>query len=69
MPLVAWPGTPATELIGELLRELAAQAPDRLIADRHAAQEHHLFDSAEAQRKAEVEQHTLGKDLGRKPMP
>ena len=37
MPLVARPGPPAAETVGEALAELAAPTPDALVGDKYAA--------------------------------
>jgi len=64
VPLISRPRPPTAQLVGELLAKLLAPAADRLIADLYAAQEHHLFDSTEAQGKADVQQHAVSNDLG-----
>ena len=55
MPLVAGPGQPPPDDIGELLAELQAPLADGLVADLEAAEGQHLHDHAQGERKAEPE--------------
>src|SRR4051794_25634981 len=43
MPLIASSGTSSPEPVGILFAELIAPAPDRFVADEHAAGRHQLF--------------------------
>ena len=55
VPLVARPGTPAPELIGIWLPELAAPLPDGFIRDDHPTGEQEFFDIAVAEAEAEIQ--------------
>src|SRR3954464_13929503 len=55
MPLVARPGQPPADDVGELLAELEAPLPDGLVADLDAAEGQHLLNHAQAEREAEPE--------------
>ena len=68
MPFVAGSGTPSPQAIGVLLAELFAPAPDRFIADHHAACRHHLLDIPKAHREPVVEPNGIRDDLFRKSM-
>ena len=64
VPCVARSGTPAAQLVGIGLPELAAPIPDRLIGQEDAAFGHALFDVPGAQAEAEIEPDTVADDLG-----
>ena len=66
VPLVTWPGTAATELIGVLLPELATPFADGLIGYNHPAFQQQLFDIPEAQAEAKVQPYRVTNDLHRK---
>src|SRR5215207_5479352 len=63
VPLVFRTGQPAADLVSEALAELAPPLAHGLVADRDAAGRQHLFDRAQAQRKAEVEPDGVADDL------
>src|SRR3954447_8047041 len=63
MPLVARTGQPTPDLVGEALADLARPLPHGLVAHVDAAGRQHLFDHAQAQRKAEVEPDRVADDL------
>src|SRR3982751_5694001 len=63
VPFVARTGQPAPDLVGEALAELARPLPHGLMAHVDAAGRQHLFDHAQAQRKAEGEPHGVADDL------
>src|SRR5215210_5143983 len=56
----------AADLVGEALAELARPLAHGLMAHVDAAGGQHLFDHAQAQRKAEIEPHGVVDDLARK---
>src|SRR3954447_4523161 len=64
--LVARTGQPAPDLVGEVLPELARPLAHGLVAHIDAAGGQHLFDHAQAQRKAEIEPDGVADDLARK---
>src|SRR3954463_1717166 len=66
VPLVARAWQPTPDLVGETLAELARPLPHGLVAHVDAAGGQHLFDHAQAQRKAEVEPDGVADDLARK---
>src|SRR3954471_5556958 len=66
MPFIARTGQPAPDLVGERLAELEAPLAHSLVAHVDAAGGQHLFDHAQAQRKAEVQPHGVADDLARK---
>src|SRR3954470_11602318 len=63
VPFVARTGQPAPDLVGEGLAELAPPLPHGFVAHHDAAGRQHLFDHAQAQRKAEVEPDGVADDL------
>src|SRR3954471_7215098 len=63
MPLVSRTGKPAADLVGEYLAKFARPLPHGLVAHKDAAGGQHLFDHAQAQRKAEVEPNGVADDL------
>jgi hypothetical protein len=66
MPLVARPGKPPTDGVGELLAELKAPLPDRLVADFDAPECQHLLHHPKAQRKAKVQPGRVADQVRRK---
>ena len=66
VPLVTWPGTAATELIGVRLPEFATPFADRLVGYNHPAFQQQLFDIPEAQAEAKVQPYRVINDLHRK---
>src|SRR3954464_1688587 len=66
VPLVSRTGEPAADLVGEALAELARPLAPGFMAHVNAAGRQHLFDHAQAQRKAEVEPNGVADDLARK---
>jgi hypothetical protein len=68
MPLVARPGTPSPQAIGELASEFIAPAPDRFVAHHHATCRHHLLYITRADAEAEVQPHAFGDDFFRESM-
>src|SRR4051812_552983 len=62
--LVARVWQPAPDLVGEALAELARPLAHGLMGHVDAAGGQHLFDHAQAERKAEVEPHGVADDLG-----
>src|SRR4051794_29013802 len=63
VPFIARTGQPTPDLVGEGLAELARPLPHGLVAHVNAAGRQHLFDHAQAERKAEVEPHGVADDL------
>src|SRR5215217_5037668 len=63
VPLVAGTGQPTPDLGGEALAELARPLAHGLVAHGDAAGRQHLFDHAQAERKAEVEPDGVADDL------
>src|SRR3954452_19027676 len=59
-------GQPAADLVGKCLAELARPLAHGLMAHVDARRGQHLFHHAQAQRKAEVEPHSVADDLARK---
>jgi hypothetical protein len=55
MPLVAWPGTLASEWLGILRAELAAPLPERFGGDAHATDAQEFFYITGAERKAAIQ--------------
>src|SRR5690349_16305694 len=65
MPLVAGPGQPSADDVGELLAELERPLADRLVADLNAAEREHLLHHPKAQGKAKVQPHRVADPLRR----
>src|SRR4029453_299797 len=65
MPLVAGPGQPPPDDVGELLAELEAPLPDRLVTDFDAPESEHLLHHPKAQRKAKVQPDRVADQLRR----
>ena len=65
VPLVSGTGQPAPDLVGEVLAELVRPLAHGPVAHDDAAGGQHVFDHAQAQRKAEVEPDRVADDLGR----
>src|SRR3954462_5946025 len=63
VPFVARTGQPAADLVGEPLAELARPLAHGLVAHVNAAGGQHLFDHAQAERKAEIEPDGVADDL------
>src|SRR5215204_4540298 len=63
VPFVARAWQPAPDLVGEGLAELAGPLPYGLVAHVDTAGRQHLFDHAQAQRKAEVQPNGVADDL------
>src|SRR3954453_19909120 len=63
VPFISHAGQPAPDLVGEALPELAGPLPHGLMAHVDAAGRQHLFDHAQAERKAEVEPDGVADDL------
>ena len=68
MPFVANPRKAATDLVGEVLAELARPLPHGFVADDDAARGQHLLDHAQPERKAEIQPHGVADDLGWEPI-
>jgi hypothetical protein len=68
MPLVARPGTPSPQAIGELASKFIAPAPDCFIAHHHATCRHHLLYIAKADAEPEVQPHAFRDNLLRESM-
>jgi hypothetical protein len=68
VPRVARLGTPAAELIGVRLAELAAPRADSLIRDEDPTGAQQLLDITVAEAEAIVQSDTMADDLGRNPM-
>ena len=64
VPLVAWSGMPAPELIGIDLPELQARLPNGFIGHDNPTGEQELFHIAVAQTEAKVEPDAMTDDLG-----
>src|SRR6266513_2903679 len=69
MPFVANPREPPTDLVGELLAELARPLPHGFVTDDDATRGQQLLHHAQPEREAEIKTHGVADDLGRKPMP
>src|SRR3954471_7736800 len=63
VPLVSSTGEPAPDLVGERLAKLARPLAHGFMAHVDAAGGQHLFDHAQAERKAEVQPHGVADDL------
>src|SRR5215210_1410631 len=63
VPFIARTGQPTPDLVGEALAELARPLPDGLMAHVNTAGRQHLFDHAQAERKAEIEPDGVADDL------
>jgi hypothetical protein len=64
MPSVPGTSSAAADPIGELSAELLGPAPHRLVADLNSAGRQHLFNHAQAERKAEVQPDRVADHLG-----
>jgi hypothetical protein len=64
VPCVARSGTPAPELIGNILAKLQAPLANGVIRDDASPGEQQLFDSAIAEAEAELQPHHRADDLG-----
>jgi hypothetical protein len=62
MPLVAWPGTAATKLIGILLPEFATPFAHGFIGHDDATFQQYFFHISKAQAEAEVQPHRMADD-------
>jgi len=69
MPFVAYSGRAATDLVGELLAELARPLSHGFVADDDAAGGQQLLRHAQTQWKAEIQLHCVADHFGRKPIP
>jgi hypothetical protein len=65
VPLVAGPGQPPPDDVGELLAELEPPLPDRLMTDLDAPEGQHLLHHPKAQRKAKVQPDRVADQLWR----
>ena len=63
VPLVAWSGTPAAQLVGIGLPKLPAPVAYRLIRQDDATCRHQLLDVPVAQAEAEIQPDTVADDL------
>ena len=63
--LVAGPGQPSADNVGELLAELQTPLPDRLVANLDATEGQHLLDHAKAEWKPEVQPHRVDDQVRR----
>src|SRR4051794_3632840 len=66
MPLLARARQPPSDLISDVLAELARPLSDSLVADDDATCGQHLLDHAQAEREAEVQPNRVADDLSRK---
>src|SRR5215510_891185 len=69
MPFVADPGKAATDLIGEMLTELARPLSDGFVGDDDAAGRQQLLNHAKPERGTEIQPDGMADDLGREPIP
>lgn len=65
MPDIVWAGTLPLEPTGIVPAEFQSPSTDGLIRNDNTALQQHFLDQAQAQRKAKVEPHRMGDDLGR----
>jgi hypothetical protein len=68
VPFVAWPRTPAPELIGELLAEFKAPLADGFVKDNDAADEQEFFHITVDEREKEKQPDGVADDLPWEPM-
>jgi hypothetical protein len=68
VPLITWPGTPATELIRILLPELATPLPDGFVRHNDPTNEQEFFHITMAKREAKIQPDSVADDLPREPM-
>jgi hypothetical protein len=64
MPNIATVWSLAPEAVSIVWLKLQSPAADRLVGDENTALEQHLLDQLQAQRKPEVQPHSMGDDLG-----
>src|ERR1700752_3359704 len=69
MPSVANSGQATTDLISELLAELARQLSDSFMADDDATGGQQLLHHAQTEWEAEIQPHGVADDLGGEPIP
>src|SRR5215813_5774758 len=69
MPFVANPGKAATDLVGEMLTELARPLSDGFVGDDDAEGRQQLLNHAKPERETEIQPDGIADDLGREPIP